>query len=82
MLREGYINEDFKKYFSIYQKGGLSESDEKFHQNIFSNFNNPLEIDYKLNDTFNLIEEIAERHFNNDRILNIHLVDTLTFHNQ
>ena len=81
-LREGYINEDFKKYFSIYQKGGLTENDEKFNQNVFSNFNSPLAVDYKLDDVITLIEEIGERHFNNDRILNLQIVDTLAIHSQ
>ncbi|MGG7468306.1 hypothetical protein [Chryseobacterium arthrosphaerae] len=77
LLENGYINEHYKDYISIFQKGGLTESDYEFKINLISKIHEPKPIDYELHNIDDIIQELPTKYFRNSRILNINLLDTL-----
>ncbi|OCW74127.1 YobI family P-loop NTPase [Elizabethkingia anophelis] len=77
LLVNGHIDEHYREYTSIFQKGGLNEMDHEFKINIISTIHEPKSIDYELNDIDDIINELPINYFQNDRILNIQLLDFL-----
>ena len=72
LLENGHIDEHYKDYISIFQKGGLNESDHDFKINIISKIHEPKSIDYRLTDLQDIIEELPINYFKESRILNSH----------
>ncbi|WP_035647195.1 hypothetical protein [Flavobacterium sp. ASV13] len=78
LLLNGYIDEHYKEYISIFQKGGINETDQKFKINIISRISEPKSFDYELSNLDDIIEELPLNNFKNDRILNVDLVSHIT----
>ncbi|WP_417354445.1 hypothetical protein [Flavobacterium sp.] len=74
-LKNGFINEDYREYITIFQKGGLNEKDHEFKINILSKIRSPKDLDYNLTHIDDLIQEIPLIYFEDDRILNLQLID-------
>ncbi|MCT3817092.1 hypothetical protein CMT92_02475 [Elizabethkingia anophelis] len=77
LLENGHIDEHYREYISTFQKGGLNEKDYEFKINIISTIHEPKPIDYELNDIDDIIDELPINYFQNNRILNIQLLDFL-----
>lgn len=77
MLSNGYIDEHYREYISVFQQGGLNESDHQFKINLISKIYDPKPIGYELIDTDEIIRELPLIYYTDSRILNIGLVDTL-----
>ncbi len=75
LLRNGYIDEDYLHYISIFYEGTLSRADYQFFINIKTQ--KPPEFDYKLYNTENLLAKIIPFEFEKEYILNYDLVDFL-----
>lgn len=78
LLLNGYIDEHYKEYISIFQKGGIKETDQEFKINIISRISEPKSFDYELSNLDDIIDELPLHNFKNDRILNIDLVNHIT----
>lgn len=81
-LKNGYINEDYREYITIFQKGGLNEKDHEFKINVLSKIRDPKELDYALTNIDDLIEDIPLIYFEDDRILNLKLIDWIFKHRE
>ncbi|TCO02445.1 YobI family P-loop NTPase [Natronoflexus pectinivorans] len=75
LLRNGYIDENYLDYISVFHEGALTKPDYLFLINIKTDKGNAF--DYKLNKTEELIKKINEFAFEKDFVLNYDLVDTL-----
>lgn len=78
LILEGYINENYNDYISLFYEGSLTKNDKKFEQNVKSRFNS--EFNYKLANIDNLLKEkhLAElKYFEREAILNFDLLDYL-----
>ena len=75
LLRNGYIDEDYLDYISIFYEGSLSKTDYQFLINIKTQKNT--EFDFKLIKIKNLIEKINQSEFEKEYILNYSLLDFL-----
>lgn len=75
LLRNGYIDEDYLDYISIFYEGSLSKSDYQFLINIKTQKNS--EFDFKLNKIDNLIKKVNQLEFEKEYILNYSLLDFL-----
>lgn len=75
LLRNGYIDENYLDYISIFYEGSLSKSDYQFLINV--KIQKPSEFDYKLTKIDNLIEKINLFDFEKEYILNFYLVEFL-----
>lgn len=80
LLENGYLDEHYREYISTFQKGGLNEADHEFKINIISTIKEPKPIDYELNDIDDIIDELPINYFQDNRILNIQLLDFLITH--
>lgn len=80
LLENGYIDEHYREYISTFQKGGLNETDHEFKINIISKIHQPKPFDYQLTDIEDIIEELPINYFQDNRILNIELIDYLIAH--
>lgn len=80
LLRNGYIDEDYHDYISIFYEGSLSKSDYQFLINIKTQVNT--EFDFKLNKIENLIDKINQSEFERTTILNFSLLDFLLTNNK
>ncbi|WP_433812943.1 hypothetical protein [Flavobacterium johnsoniae] len=78
LLLNGYIDEHYKEYISIFQKGGINKTDQEFKINIISRISEPKSFDYELSNLDDIIEELPLNNFKNDRILNVDLVNHIT----
>jgi len=78
LLLNGYVDEHYKEYISIFQKGGLNETDQEFKINIISTISEPKPYRYELANLDDIIDELPINYFKNDRILNIDLVNHIT----
>ncbi|SHG32557.1 YobI family P-loop NTPase [Flavobacterium johnsoniae] len=78
LLLNGYIDEHYKEYISIFQKGGINEADQQFKINIISRISEPKSYNYSLTNIDDIINELPLNYFKNDRILNIDLVNHIT----
>ena len=75
LLRNGYIDENYLDYISIFYEGSLSKADYQFLINV--KIQRPSEFDYKLTKTERLIEKINLFDFEKEHILNFSLVEFL-----
>jgi hypothetical protein len=75
LLRNGYIDEDYLDYISIFYEGSLSKNDHQFLINVKTLNKN--EFDYPLQKKENLIKKISEFEFEKEYILNYDLLDFL-----
>ncbi|OXG03991.1 hypothetical protein B0A79_12395 [Flavobacterium piscis] len=78
LLLNGYIDEHYREYISIFQKGGMNETDQEFKINIISRINEPKSFNYELTNLDDIIDELPINYFKNDRILNNDLVSHIT----
>ena len=75
LLRNGYINENYLDYISIFHEGSLQKSDYDFLLNVKRNEKTPY--DYKLYQKKELIKQINIYDFEKGAILNFDLLDEL-----
>lgn len=75
LLRNGYIDENYWDYISIFYEGSLSKSDYQFLINV--KIQKPSEFDYKLTKIEKLIGKINLFDFEKEYILNFDLVEFL-----
>jgi hypothetical protein len=75
LLRNGYIDEDYLDYISIFYEGSLSKSDYQFLINIKTQKNS--EFDFKLNKIDNLIKKVNQLEFEKEYIYNYSLLNFL-----
>ncbi len=75
LLRNGYIDENYLDYISIFYEGSLSKADYQFLINV--KIQRPSEFDFKLTKTEKLIEKINLFDFEKEYILNFDLVEFL-----
>lgn len=75
LLRNGYIDENYLDYISIFYEGSLSKADYQFLINV--KIQKPSEFDYKLTKIERLIEKINPFDFEKEYILNFNLVEFL-----
>ncbi|MDH6357345.1 hypothetical protein [Parabacteroides sp. PF5-9] len=77
LLINGYLNEDYEDYISLFHEGNITRADETFKRKIKSGKNSPF--DYQLSDKVgNLIKEIPDKYFKREIILNFDLLDFLS----
>lgn len=82
LFEKGYIDEHYREYISVFQQGGLNEKDQEFKINIISRINEPKPFNYELSNIGDIIDELPINYFQDDRILNIGLVDFITTHRE
>ncbi len=75
LILEGYINENYEDYISIFHEGNLTSEDFIFLKGIKAN--KTFSYQYKLDKKANLIREIKQHQFSRDSILNFDLLDYL-----
>lgn len=75
LLRNGYIDEHYHDYISIFYEGSITKDDREFLLNVKAQL--PTDHDYQLSKIENLIGKIALPDFERTYILNYHLVDEL-----
>jgi hypothetical protein len=76
LLTNGYLNEDFKDYISLFHEGNITRADDTFKRKVKSGINSPF--NYQLSDkVVNLVKEIPDKYFKRSVILNFDLVDFL-----
>ncbi len=75
LLRNGYIDENYSDYISIFHEGALTKSDYQFLINVKKE--ESTEFSYKLNKTEELIKKIDVYTFEKPYILNHDLIDYL-----
>ena len=75
LLRNGYIDENYLDYISIFHEGSLQKSDYEFLLKVKRNESCPFE--YKLYKTDELIKQINLYDFEKENILNFDLIETL-----
>lgn len=73
LLRNGYIDEDYLDYISIFYEGSLSKNDHQFLMNVKTR--NINEFDFPLQKKENLIKRINVFEFDKPYILNYDLLD-------
>lgn len=75
LILNGYINENYNDYISLFHEGSITKEDLIFERNVkggyFTNYN------YKLTELEGLLDRINPRYFNREYILNFDLVDFL-----
>lgn len=77
LLENGHIDEHYREYISLFQKGGLNESDHEFKRNLISRILQPKPIDYPLNNIEDIVIDLPLSHFCDSRILNLSLIEYL-----
>jgi hypothetical protein len=75
LLRNGYIDENYLDYISIFYEGSLSKADYQFLINV--KIQKQSEFDYKLTKTERLIEKISLFDFEKEYVLNFDIVEFL-----
>lgn len=76
LLTNGYLNEDFEDYISLFHEGNITRADDTFKRKVKSGINSPF--NYQLSDKVaNLVKEIPDKYFKRSVILNFDLVDFL-----
>jgi len=75
LILEGYINENYNEYISLFHEVNLTQEDFHFRQQLLAR--NALAFNYKLNRIENLVEKIPNEYFQKDQILNYDLLDFL-----
>lgn len=75
LLVNGYINENYNDYISIFHGVNLTNEDFMFERNVKSGVSNTF--DYQLTKTENLIKRLPDKYFKREVILNYILLDCL-----
>lgn len=76
LLTNGYLNEDYEDYISLFHEGNITRKDDTFKRKVKSGIASPF--NYELSDKVgNLIKEIPDKYFKRSVILNFDLVDYL-----
>lgn len=75
LIINGYINENYNDYISLFHEGSVTKEDLVFERNVKSGA--PTEFTYELHKIDALLERIDLRYFGRDGILNFDLVDYL-----
>ena len=75
LLRNGYINENYLDYISVFHEGALSKTDYQFLINVKRELSP--QFDYTLNKKEELLKRINLYTFEKECILNFDLVDAL-----
>lgn len=75
LIINGYINENYNHYISLFHEGTVTRNDLIFDQNVRGGFNT--EFTYKLDKIDGLLETLDSRYFTRESILNFDLVDHL-----
>ena len=78
LLENGYIDEEYFFYISIFQEGRLTPSDQEFLLSI--KFNTPKEFDYKLQEIPSLIQNLSVVDYDHKGILNKDLLKFCLLH--
>ena len=79
LVRNGYINEDYLHYISVFHEGSISRADHQFI--ICVKTRRKLNFDYKLDKVNNVLAKLTGADFENECVLNFDLVDALTNNN-
>ena len=65
LLTNGYLNEDFEDYISLFHEGNITRVDDTFKRKVKSGINSPF--NYQLSDKVaNLVKEIPDKYFRNN----------------
>ena len=82
LLINGYINEDYEDYTTLFHEGNITRIDETFKRRVTSGCISPF--NYQLsNKVGNLVKKIPDKYFRREVILNFDLLDFLCDnHNQ
>lgn len=75
LIINGYINENYNHYISIFHEGTVTRNDLIFDQNVRGGLNT--DFSYKLVKIDGLLETLDSRYFKRESILNYDLVDYL-----
>ncbi|RAI86743.1 hypothetical protein LV83_03300 [Algoriphagus yeomjeoni] len=75
LIINGYLNENYQNYISIFHDVSITESDFKFYNTLLTG--GKLPYDYKLNKIENLIKKINFKYFKRVSILNFEILDEL-----
>lgn len=75
LLENGYIDEQYFLYISLYQEGMLTPSDQNFLMNV--KFNTPLPATYKLQEVESLVLNLSIEDYDRIAIVNYDLIDYL-----
>lgn len=75
LILNGYINENYNDYISLFHGVNLDKADFQFKKNVVGKFQT--DFDFKLSKIENLVDEIDERHFKTEFILNYDLLNFL-----
>lgn len=75
LLLNGYINENYNDYISIFHEVNLTKSDFEFERKVKSGIILPFE--FELTKTENVIKRLALKYFSKEAILNYKLLDEL-----
>lgn len=77
LILNGYINEDYEDYITLFHEGNITRDDNTFIKRIKSGIAS--KFDYQLSDKVrNLIKEIQDKYFKRQEILNFNLFDFLS----
>jgi energy-coupling factor transporter ATP-binding protein EcfA2 len=77
LLINGYLNEDYEDYITLFHEGNISRVDEVFKRKIKSGIESPFS--YSLSEKVeNLVKEIPDKYFKREIILNFDLLDFLS----
>ncbi len=80
LIRNGYIDEDYHDYISIFYEGSITKADQEFLLSVKSQ--NALEFDYGLSKIDKLLSKIHINDFSKEYVLNYGLVDFILKSNQ
>lgn len=75
LIINGYLNENYQNYISIFHDVSITEGDFKFYNTLLTG--GKLSFDYKLSKTENLIKKINNKYFSRYSILNYDVIDFL-----
>lgn len=75
LLQNGYIDEDYLDYISIFYEGSITKEDRQFLLNVKSQI--ALDFDFKLKKIAKLVPKIGQLEFGKNTIFNYNLLDYL-----
>lgn len=75
LILEGYLNENYNDYISLFHEVSLTKDDFNFERNVKSGFDT--EFNYKLTNIETLLNKIDIKYFERETILNFDLLDYL-----
>jgi len=80
LLINGYLNEDYEDYISLFHEGNITRADDTFKRKVKSGIVSPF--NYQLSDkVVNLVKEIPDKYFKRSVVLNFDLLDFLAENN-